>query len=272
MTSGTDWQAQVGKSWAEMYSYTDRAFTGLTQRLLDRIGGFFGNTVLDIGCGAGELSLAVARARPDARVIGLDLSEDLIAAAQRRGGQHGNVEFVVGDAATWRREFFAPDLLLSRHGVMFFDDPRAAFTHLRQIAAPGASLVFSCFRSPRENPWTSGLAHLLELPPADDSLAPGPFAFADPQHVEGILEASGWGNIDSEPLDFAYIAGMGADPVADAMALFARIGPAAPMLRSLPDDKRAAANARIREWLEAHRSDDLVAFPAAAWIVTARNG
>jgi SAM-dependent methyltransferase len=271
MTTGADWQDQVGKSWADMYAWTDRSFTGLTQRLLDRIGGLPGEAVLDIGCGAGELSLAVARGRPHAQVIGLDVSPDLVAAASTRGGQHGNVEFVEGDAAQWRRDFFAPDLLMSRHGVMFFGDPPAAFAHLRQIAVPGASMVFSCFRAARDNPWMGGMAQLLGLPPAADPHAPGPFAFADPQHVEGILAKAGWGSIDFEPVDFAYIAGMGDDPVADAQVLFSRIGPAAPLLRQLDEAGRADAQARIAEWLEAHRTGNLVAFPAAAWIVSARN-
>ncbi|MDE2596826.1 MAG: methyltransferase domain-containing protein [Sphingomonadales bacterium] len=272
MTNGADWQAQVGKSWAEMYSYTDRSFSGLTQRLLDRISGYAGEAVLDVGCGAGELALAVARGRSHARIVGLDLSADLIAAAQTRGGQHGNVEFTVGDGATWRRDFFSPDLLVSRHGVMFFDDPVAAFTHLRDIAVPGAQMVFSCFRAARDNPWMGGMANLLGLPPVADPHAPGPFAFADPQRVEGILGDAGWRNIDLEPVDFAYVAGMGEDPVADAQVMFSRIGPAAPLLRELPDDRRAAVLARMAEWLATNRSGNLVAFPAAAWIVTARNG
>lgn len=255
-----------------MYPYTDRAFTGLTQRLLDRIAGFGGNAVLDIGCGAGELSLAIARARPEARVLGVDLSADLVATAQERAGPRRKLEFEQGDASQWRREFFSPDLLVSRHGVMFFDQPVAAFAHLRQIAVPGASLVFSCFRTPRDNPWMSGMAHMLGLPPAADPHAPGPFAFADPQHVEAILGEAGWGNLDFEPFDFAYIGGMGADPVADAMKFFARIGPAAPLLRELEGEARAEAEAKIVRWLEEHRSGDIVAFPAAAWIVTARNG
>lgn len=270
MTTGMDWQAQVGRSWAQMYPQTDRAFAGLTQRLLERIFARAGDTVLDIGCGAGELSLAIARARPRARVVGLDVSADLIAVAQQRAANHINAEFALGDAAIWQREGFAPDLLVSRHGVMFFEDPLGAFAHLREISAPGASLVFSCFRSPRDNRWASVFTELLGLPPAADPRAPGPFAFADPQYVEPILASAGWQGIDFEPVDFAYVAGKGDDPVGDATAFFSRIGPAALALRAMEGDARDKALEQIGQLLEAHRSDDLVALGAAAWIVTAR--
>lgn len=272
MTSGSDWQGKVGQNWADMHAWTDRSFTGLTQHLLGRIALHPGHAVLDIGCGAGELSLAIGRARPDAQVIGLDISADLVAAARMRGGHHANVDFVVGDAGTWQRDCFTPDLLVSRHGVMFFDDPPAAFAHLRRIAAPGARLVFSCFRAPRENRWMTDVARLLDLPPPADPHAPGPFAFADPQRVEGILAAAGWADIDFEPVDFAYIAGTGPDPVSDAEAFFARIGPAAATLRELSGPALAETQQRIRTWLAESRSADLVAFSAAAWVVTARNG
>ncbi len=270
MTTGMDWQTQVGRSWAQMYPQTDRAFAGLTQRLLDRIAGYDGDTVLDVGCGAGELSIAIARSRSHAQVIGLDVSPDLIEVARQRGANHGNVEFVHGDALLWQRDHFVPQLLVSRHGVMFFDDPLAAFTHLRGISGSGAGLVFSCFRSPRENRWASDIADLLELPHTANLHVPGPFAFADPQYVEPILHAAGWKEIDFEPVDFAYIAGMGADPVDDASGFFSRIGPAAAALREIEGAAREQGEARIAEWLEAHRSNDLVAFAAAAWIVTAK--
>lgn len=269
MTTGSDWQAQVGRTWAENYRLTDRSFAGLTERLLARIGGCEGQSVLDIGCGAGELSLAVARGNPAASVVGVDVSADLVEAARQRGGALANVSFELADAGSWSPTGFRPDRLISRHGVMFFDAPRGAFAHLRAISAPGAELVFSCFRSPRLNPWATQLASLLELPPAADPYAPGPFAFAEQDHVTAILTDVGWRDVTHTEVDFAYVAGMGEDPVDDALNLFTRIGPAAPVLRSLDAGRRDQALGWMRDWLGQHRSGDLVALPAAAWIVTA---
>lgn len=269
MTTKDDWEAQVGRSWAESYRLTDRAFTGLTQRLLERIGEREGHAVLDVGCGAGELSLAIGRARPGARVVGVDVSAELVAAAQARGEGLGNTSFVHGDAGTWSEPGFAPDVVVSRHGVMFFPDPVAAFANLHAQAGEEAELVFSCFREPKENPWASDLARLLEVPPSPNHTAPGPFAFADPQHVEDVLAGAGWYGVGFEPVDFAYIAGMGEDPIEDALGLFRKIGPAAAVLRTLEGEAKERAEGWIRDWLAEHRSGNLVALPAAAWIVTA---
>jgi SAM-dependent methyltransferase len=269
MTNAQDWQAQVGHNWARMYRQTDRSFTGLTQRLLERLEAVPGREVLDIGCGAGELSLALARARPGVRVTGLDISEDLLAVARERGAGRPDVDFELADAAQWSPPR-APDLMVSRHGVMFFADPVAAFTHMRATAAPGASLLFSCFRSPAENPWASAIAALLPAaPPPAPGYAPGPFAFADTDFVRGVLGDAGWKGIDFEAVDYAYIAGQGADPVADAQAFLSVIGPFAHVLRALEGEAREIMLRRLRVLLERHAADRLVAFPAAAWIVRA---
>lgn len=137
MTTGTDWQAQVARTWADNYALTDRSFAELTRRMLERIAEYGPRAVLDVGCGAGELALAIAHQHPAARVIGVDLSPDLIDAARLRGreqtgreqAERGQVgaEFVLADATSWALPGFSPDLIVSRHGVMFFDDPVAAF-------------------------------------------------------------------------------------------------------------------------------------------------
>jgi SAM-dependent methyltransferase len=270
MTTVMDWRSQVGRSWAQNYALTDRSFSGLTQVLLQRASLAGGRAVLDIGCGAGEVALAIARQQPEARVIGLDVSHDLIAVAQQRGESLHNLQFDEGDAASWTEPDFAPDLLISRHGVMFFPDPVEAFAHLHGLVAADGRLLFSCFRAPMENSWAAGLAQVLDLPPPADPAAPGPFAFADRVRVQGILRVAGWQDIVFDAVDFAYVAGHGEDPIEDALQLFRRIGPAAPYLRNLEGAAQAAAEERIRGWLADHRDGNLVAMAAAAWLVSAR--
>lgn len=274
MTTTSDWDGPVGHAWAAEWHRTDRSFAGLTRELLTRIAPLPGSRVLDIGCGAGELSMALADARPQARVTGLDLSHELLDVARLRGEGRPNLAFVHADAAIWQPEA-APDLLVSRHGVMFFDDPQAAFAHICGFAAPQANLVFSCFRSPRENAWAGEVADAV-MPGAPQGsakgYAPGPFGFADRDFVAAMLAAAGWTAIEFAPADYDYVAGEGDGAVEGALAFLRRIGPAARALRELPVEARAAAEGRLRDVLGARLADGVIAWPAAAWIVLARRG
>lgn len=273
MTQVYDWQGEVGRKWARLHALTDRAFSGLTQILLDRLARLPGVAILDIGCGAGELSLALSRQRPQARIVGVDVSADLVAAALTRAEGRANPSFTLADAATWQPVDFTPDLLVSRHGVMFFPEPVVAFAHLREIAAPGAALAFSCFRDRRLNPWASELTALLpaHLAPVPDPIAPGPFAFADEARMARILDEAGWQDLACEPVEFAYVVGTGVNPLADARTFLGAIGPAAPALTQLQGTAAGALlDKRIDEWLAGYCARGMVAIPAAAWIVTAR--
>jgi len=272
MTDANEWLGRTGRSWAEQWRRTDRSFGPLTEHLLERSRGFVFDSVLDIGCGAGELSLALARGRPHVAVTGLDIAPQLIEVARGRGGNLPNVAFEVGNAAVWQpAEEFTPDFLVSRHGVMFFDEPVVAFTHLGALAAPGAGLLFSCFRDRVQNPFFTEPARLLpaaEAPPPPD--APGPFAFADRVHVQGILEAAGWTQVEFEPFDFAMIAGGGEDPVEDAAEYYSSIGPAARAASEMSADERARFLDRLRELARRNLYEGLVSLRAAVWLVTAR--
>jgi SAM-dependent methyltransferase len=272
MTDFRDWTGRTGESWAAEWRRTDRSFGGLTERLLQRSREFAFDSVLDIGCGAGELSLALARGRPRTEVVGVDISPQLVEAARERGANLANVRFELGDAAQWTPpDNFRPEQLVSRHGVMFFDNPVAAFAHLAEIAAPAAGLLFSCFRGASENEIFTGIGKLLpppERPP--DPHAPGPMAFADPERVRAILSEAGWGKISFEPFDFAMVAGVGEDAVSDAVEYFKLIGPAAAAMAELPQNERDEIVARMRTYLETREIEGMVALGAAAWIVTAR--
>lgn len=270
----SEWQEQVGDSWAAQWRRTDRSFTHLTERLLAATRGLATGQVLDIGCGAGELALAIARGNPQAQVLGVDISPQLVAAARMRGENLANVDFECADAAIWAsQEGFAPGLLVSRHGVMFFDDPQAAFANLAALAAPGAHLLFSCFANPARNPFFTQVQKLLPPPAqAPDPHAPGPFAFADSDRVAAILAAGGWSNIAFEEVAFPMIAGVGDNAIEEALAYFTVIGPAARALRELETASADNIRENIRELATRNCRDGLVSLTATAWIVTARKG
>lgn len=266
-----EWTGRVGHAWAEQWRRTDRSFGALTDRLLNPavIGDF--SQALDIGCGAGELVERLASANQAAQVLGIDISADLLEVARLRCATLANANFAEADASSWQAAPGAsPDLLISRHGMMFFADPQAAFAHLRAQAAPAARLRFSCFRARADNGWAAALASVLPPQAPADPHAPGPFAFADPARVEAILAAAGWQEIGFEPIDYDMIAGEGAEAVEEATAYFQRIGPAARAIAELAEEARPAARERLRGLLAKHSEGDRVSLPAAGWIVTAR--
>ncbi|WP_340588029.1 class I SAM-dependent methyltransferase [Erythrobacter alti] len=272
MIESSEWQGKTGDSWAQEWRRTDRSFGQLTEELLARTRGFSFSRVLDVGCGAGELSLAIARGRHDATVTGIDISPRLIEVAKERGSRLPNAIFKLADASKWHCDpATAPDFIVSRHGVMFFDDPVAAFGHLSSQSAKGAGMLFSCFRELQQNPVFTEILRLLpELPENGDPHAPGPFAFADIVRVEQLLLDGGWEQFTAAPFDFPMIVGSGEDAIEDTVSYFSRIGPAARIAAELDLDARERFFDRVRTLAERHMHGNIVAFPAATWIVTAR--
>lgn len=271
----SEWAGPVGDVWAAEWQRTDRSFADLAPHLnaaavaaAKEIGA---SVIVDVGCGAGATSLALAKAVPAARITGMDISPGLTAIATERARDIPNLHFATGPAEALLADHAPVDLFVSRHGVMFFPDPAAAFAALAAAAAPYGRIVFSCFRSAALNPWASEIgAEIGVAAPPSDAYLPGPFAFADPDFVRPLLEGAGWGAIDAVPIDYSYRAGEGADPVADALDLFTRIGSTARALGAADPAARSGMIERITAVVERYRSGDSVDFPAAAWIWSAR--
>jgi SAM-dependent methyltransferase len=274
MLAATEWQGQTGEAWAEEWRRTDRTLAPLNQALLARVLPFEGRRILDVGCGAGATIFAFADALPQADVTGLDLSGALVAAAQARTDGRANARFVQGDASSWSSgEGGAFDLIVSRHGVMFFNDPIAAFSHLHGLA-PRGRLLFSCFRAAAENEWMAAMRALIERHAPEALAAPppeaGPFAFADPARIESILHGAGFAPPVIEPFDFDFIVGAGEDPLAEAIAYFRRIGPMARLAAAMEETAKAAFVADLTKVAASHRRPEGIVFRAAAWIVSSR--
>jgi SAM-dependent methyltransferase len=220
-----------------------------------------------VGCGPGTTSLSLATRRPDASILGCDLSEALVAIAVDRASSLPNVRFVAEDAEQAARANGPFKLIFSRHGVMFFADPHRAFRTLHEATAEGGRLVFSCFRSWDENPWAAELASAAAgtaLPPPGRE--PSGFAFADPDYVQDILSSAGWADAEPEPVDFSYVAGEGPEAIEQALDFLTELGPASRVLEGMEGGDRDAAVERVREAIAGHLREGRVTFSSAAWI------
>jgi SAM-dependent methyltransferase len=269
------WSGAAGQRWIDHQEHQDQVLRPVSDRLIAAAGAKPGERVIDVGCGCGATTIDfAARVTPGGEVVGLDVSEPMLARARERASEDLPARFVHGDATV---HDFAPewaDLIVSRFGVMFFADPARSFTNLRKALKPGGRLVFACWREARQNPFfiaplREALKHAPPLPETDPE-APGPFAFADEARVRRILTEAGYADIALTPhdLDLDIAAGGGLErAVAAALA----IGPTSRMLSEQSEAVRAAAVADIRKALAAHLHGASVPLGAAIWIVTATN-
>ncbi|HKA90455.1 MAG TPA: class I SAM-dependent methyltransferase [Haliangiales bacterium] len=262
------WNGDAGVVWVAQQERLDRQLDALGRAAFAALAPRAGEHILDVGCGSGTTSLQLADAvGPTGRVVGVDISLPLLAAARRRTrGPH--VSFIEADAQTHP---FAPvDGVYSRFGVMFFADPFAAFANLRRALRPGGRVAFVCWRSVDENPMMAGpmaaaAKYFPPLPPPDPH-APGPFAFADRGRVARILEAAGFGAVGIEPHDEP----VGGNDRADTLELALNLGPLGRLLREHPE-RRAVATDAVRDAIEPFIVDGVARFPTATWIVTAKS-
>jgi SAM-dependent methyltransferase len=228
--------------------------------------------VLDVGCGTGATTRAIARSlHADDSCVGLDISEPMIGAARAHAAmERVPAQFIVADAETHAFEPRSFDMIVSRFGVMFFADPARAFTNLRRASTPGAQLRVLAWRGTAENPFMTtaerAAAPLLPKLPPRRRDEPGQFAFADDHRVRGILERSGWSEIDIRPVDVAC-----AFPERDLIGYFSRLGPVGRILGAADEATRERVVAAIRPAFDPYVHGDEVLFDAACWSIGARS-
>lgn len=267
------WNAIAGATWARYHDQLDRQIAPLGLEALRALGPAAGERVLDVGCGCGQTTLAIAaRVGPHGAVVGVDISAVMLDIARQRArpGSAGNVQFLGADAQIHRFEPGAFDAIYSRFGVMFFADPVAAFANLRRALRPDGRLGFVCWRPLAENPWMSepleAARPLLPPLPPPDPLAPGPFAFASDARVRAILGGAGFREVEIRAFDML----IGNGDLAATLELTLRVGPLGAALRDNPSYKDRLADT-VRATLARFETPRGVLMPASVWIVTARH-
>jgi SAM-dependent methyltransferase len=269
------WTSVAGPKWTDHQEHQDQVLRPVSDRLIAAAKPKPGDHVIDVGCGCGATTIDFAeRVGSAGEVLGLDISEPMLARARERAPQNQPIRFELADATVYDFEPNGADLVASRFGIMFFADPAKSFANLRKGLKPGGRLVFACWREPKHNPWLilplrEAAKHAPPLPETNPE-DPGPFAFASEARVRRILSAAGFAEIDLEPQDLALdiAAGRGLDTAVRAAMT---IGPTSRILDGQSGAVRAAATADIRKALATHARGDSVPLGAAIWIVTATN-
>ncbi|MFL5237096.1 MAG: class I SAM-dependent methyltransferase [Rhizomicrobium sp.] len=267
------WNGPAGERWSKAQDRIDHHLGLITEALLGLASPREGERILDIGCGGGTTALLLReRVGPDGAVTGIDISAPNLALARARAhAGMADVMFLDADAATYE---FVPvfDLALSRFGVMFFDDPAAAFANLRKALVKDGRLVFVCWRTFKENEWAFApyQAALELLPPQEpmDPHAPGPFAFADRERLLSVLEQAGLQDIRIKPLDTTVNLGASLD---EALTEALTLGPLARAAAELDETTRAEVRARIQPVIAKHQTPYGFIATAAVWLVSAQN-
>lgn len=271
------WNGVAGRAWVDLQDVVDRMFERFADLLADAVLAEAGPgaRVLDVGCGTGGTTLAVARRLgPEGRCTGVDISAPMIASAQARAAAEPGTapaRFVRADAQTHAFDAASFDMFISRFGVMFFADPVRAFANLRGAARDGAGLRFAAWRAAAENPFmttaTRAAAPLLgDVTPAGDPDAPGQFAFADRDRVARLLRASGWVDVEIRPVDVPCVL-----PEAGLTRYLTRFGPLGRILHEVDHDTRVRVVETVRAAFDPYVHGDEVRYVAACWLIGARS-
>lgn len=267
------WNGELGDKWAEHSDRLDQLLAPFLPVILQAAYLNQGEHILDIGCGAGALSLGAAQLiGTDPSICGVDVSSQLLDVARKRAKQQNlQVEFIEEDASKFRASK-PVDAAISRFGVMFFDKPVEAFASIKSNLRPEGRMVIACWQSLRDNEWASAPGQIAkqfvtEPLPRPDPLAPGPFSFADKDRIVSVLSEAGWRGVDIQ--DWSGELSPPGKTVDESTEFILKLGPIARLLKEqniplegIRDELKEMLSGRLN-------AEGVPALNAKAWIVSA---
>lgn len=271
-TQRDTWNGDSGLRWVADADRRDAVLAPVADALLAAARIQPGESILDLGCGCGATTVTAAtQAGPDGTAHGIDLSEPMLAVARQRTQDAGltTVSFAVADAQTHPFADADYDVVISRFGTMFFDDPVAAFINIRRGVRPGGRLFIATWQPLGLNDWLTvpGAALLRYGTLPENSLGgPGMFAQADPDLVRSTLTRAGWTTIDSRAVTITLRLG---DDAVDATDYLADSGVGRAVLETVSAPDKPAALEAVRDALALHLGSDGIRLNAGILLTTA---
>jgi ubiquinone/menaquinone biosynthesis C-methylase UbiE len=238
----------IAPGWERWRARIEEVTAPVREWLIEELAPRPGDTVLELAAGAGDTGFeAAAIVGERGRLISTDFSPAMVQVARRRGAELGigNVHHRVMDAERVELDPDSVDGVVCRFGYMLMTDPAAALAETRRVLRPGGRLALAVWSAPERNPWaTIGFGLLIErghMPPPEPG-APSPFAMASEEQTRALLEGAGFTAVRTEevPVRFTF-------RDIDDYTTYATDtgGPAALVLRRLPEDEREALKTKL---------------------------
>ncbi|WP_415920650.1 class I SAM-dependent methyltransferase [Tateyamaria sp. SN6-1] len=267
------WTSAAGPRWVALQAEMDALLGPVLDAVMTRAALIAGARVLDVGCGTGDSVARIADAvGATGHVTGADISQTMLQQARDQLGHLPQVTLTLADVQS--HQFETPfDAILSRFGVMFFDDTVAAFANLWATLAPGGHVVMAAWGPAPDNPWfmepaSAARAVLGPMPKVDRTL-PGPFAFEDADRVVAMMQAAG---MAAPAVETLYMDLTPTGTVEEAAALCCDIGPADSALKyfDASDQDRAAVRDAIAARFAPFDGPEGLRIPACIHLFEAR--
>jgi SAM-dependent methyltransferase len=261
--SGYAWATSRGEKWRDRLGGMEAMLAPVDEPLIDALHLDAALRIADIGCGGGGTTLEILRRARDGSVVhGFDISPALVEAARRRApdDEHArsSVGFELADMATAAPPDEPYDRIASRFGIMFFDDPSAAFANVLRWLAPGGQFAFAVWGPPALNPWMTCVrdvtAEIIDVPRADPD-APGPFRYADADKLLAVLEGAGFSDLRAREWRKILPIGGGLSAADAASFALEAVGPFGELLAERGDDALEQARRALTARFAAHRGD-----------------
>lgn len=240
----TEWRS-AASGWRKWLHVVEAKEGGQRQsaKLVELAGLQPGATVLDVGGGYGEPSLAAARAiGPRGRIVCTDISPEMLAVAQERAAAAGldNVEFVACDAEELEFDDGSFNAVLSRATLMFLPDVAGTLRRLHTFLEPGGRLAATVWGAQPDVQFSAAFPVVLQelqLPPPPRG-RPGAFALGDPDKLAALVKEAGFLDIATGTVSVIF-----ETDTPEQYTEFIR--DVAPQLTSLLNDKPAEMQERI---------------------------
>lgn len=271
--TAADWVAARGDKWAAQLSGMEATLGVVDTPLIQALRLDAPYRIADIGCGGGGTTLAIRQQAPAGSVVhGFDIAPGLVdLARQRITADDQAIAFHVADMASTPAPETAYDRLVSRFGVMFFDEPQAAFANLSHWLVPGGRFAFAVWGRIADNPWMTTVrdvaAEVIALQPAQPD-APGPFRYGEAATLLDLLDRAGFADLAVDDWRGSLPIGGGL-PAAEAAAFAIKaLGTFGEQLAKAGDGALDRARQLLTARYAEHERDGAVRMEACVHLVT----